>query len=170
MGKMESLINAAKNNPEIKKRIDFNRLALVKARRKFNLNIGFYRPEKKSNGVVVNAAEVIGFYKLSDRKKPELFPLQENVYPNKDETYPVNDRRRSSSLSPRRWSMRTANYTKDRSGLVIIIPNNMTMTSRRVKVYCGYKYGLMMGHGSLQIWKRNDSGWAFSSSKGTWVS
>jgi hypothetical protein len=28
----------------------------------------------------------------------------------------------------------------------------------------------MMGHGSRQIWRKIDSGWKISSSKGTWIS
>lgn len=170
LGKVDSHIKWAESHPDINSKLNAKGRILARSRREFNLNFGIYRPEKKSNGVVVKPAEVVGFYKLSDRKQPELVPLEENGTPNKGEINPGNDRHRSSSLSPSRWSMRTANYTKDRSGLVIIIPNNITMRSRQVKVYCGYKYGLMMGHGSLQIWKRNDFGWAYSSSKGTWVS
>jgi hypothetical protein len=66
--------------------------------------------------------------------------------------------------------MKTAEYTNERGGVVLIIPSNITAKSRMIRVYCGYKYGPMMGHGSRQIWRKIDSGWKISSSKGTWIS
>ena len=171
--KMEDLVNKINSTPDLKKKYGENIRKVSRGRKKFNLNLGLYSPGKKIKGEVVKDEEITSFYELIENRNPKLVKLPEPIE-NKgesltSETLPTKPRR-SSFLSPSRWSMKTANYTKERSGIAIIIPNNITAKSRIVRVYCGYRYGQMMGHGSLQIWRRKDSGWKLSSTKGTWIS
>lgn len=172
-GKIEEMIDKINSTPDLKKKYGENIRKVSRGRKKFNLNLGLYSPGKKIKGEIVKASEVIMFFELSQKRNPKSVKLPEHAENQgdslKSETLPTKPRR-SSVLSPSRWSMKTANYTKERSGTAIIIPNNITAKSRIVEVYCGYRYGQMMGHGNIQIWRRKDSGWKLSSTKGTWIS
>lgn len=172
-GKIEHMINEINSTPDLKKRYGENIGEVSRGRRKFNLNVGFYRPGRKFKGEIIKVAEVTMFYKLSENSDPIQIILPERASTKPEgltSEVPSTKSRRTSVLDPSRWSMKTAEYTNERGGVVLIIPNNITAKSRMVKVYCGYKYGQMMGHGSVQIWRRKDSVWKLSSTKGTWIS
>ena len=165
-GKIEHMINKINSTPDLKKRYGENIGEVSRVRRKFNLNLGFYSPGKKSKGQVIEAAEVTLFFKLFENSEPEQVKLGEHA----DNKPDLNGQKKLRRLAPSVWSMKTANYTNDRNGIAVIIPNNITAKSKMVKVFCGYRYGQMMGHGNWQIWRRSDSGWRMSSTKGTWIS
>jgi hypothetical protein len=125
--------------------------------KEFNLNLGFYKPEKKFKGELTAPAEVVVFYELSIDRDPEQVYLEKNE----------NNYRR---FSPIRMSMMTADYSETRNGVVLIIPCNITEKSKMLRVYKGSRYGRMMGHGSKEIWRRDDGPWRLSSKNGTWIS
>jgi predicted DNA-binding transcriptional regulator YafY len=50
----------------------------------------------------------------------------------------------------------TADYSETRNGVVLIIPCNITEKSKMLRVNKGSRYGRMMGHGSKEIWRRDD--------------
>jgi len=165
-GKLEDMINKINSTPDLKEKYGDHINKVSRVRRKFNLNLGFYSPGKKSKGEVVEAAEVTLFFKLFENSEPEQVKLGEHA----DNKPDVNGQKKLRRLAPSVWSMKTANYTNDLNGIALIIPNNITAKSKVIKVYCGYRYGQMMGHGDWQIWRRSDSGWRMSSTKGTWIS
>ena len=165
-GKLEDMINKINSTPDLKEKYGDNINKVSRVRRKFNLNLGFYSPGKKSKGQVIEAAEVTLFFKLFENSEPEQVKLGEHA----DNKPDLNGQKKLRRLAPSVWSMKTANYTNDRSGISVIIPNNITAKSKMIEVYCGYRDGQMMGHGNWQIWRRSDSGWRMSSTKGTWIS
>lgn len=165
-GKLEDMINKINSTPDLKEKYGDNINKVSRVRRKFNLNLGFYSPGKKSKGQVIEAPEVTLFFNLFENSEPEQVKLGEHA----DNKPDLNGQKKLCRLAPSRLSMKTANYTNDRSGISVIIPNNITAKSKMVKVFCGYRYGQMMGHGNWQIWRRSDSGWRMSSTKGTWIS
>ena len=165
-GKLEDMINKINSTPDLKEKYGDNINKVSRVRRKFNLNLGFYSPGKKSKGQVIEAPEVTLFFNLFENSEPEQVKLGEHA----DNKPDLNGQKKRCRLAPSRLSMKTANYTNDRSGISVIIPNNITAKSKMVKVFCGYRYGQMMGHGNWQIWRRSDSGWRMSSTKGTWIS
>lgn len=124
--------------------------------KEFNLNLGFYKPEKKFKGELTDPAEVVVFYKLSIDRAPEQVHLEKNE---------MNYRQ----FSPVRMSMKTADYSETHNGVVFIIPCDITDKTKKLGVYKGSRYGPMMGHGSLEIWKKIDSKWCFVSTSGTWI-
>jgi|688.fasta_scaffold922413_2 hypothetical protein len=46
--------------------------------KEFNLNLGFYKPEKKFKGELTAPAEVVVFYELSIDRDPEQVYLEKN--------------------------------------------------------------------------------------------
>jgi len=172
-GKVEDMINKINSTPNLKKMYGENIKKVPNEKKAFNLNIGFYRPGRKFKGETVKEPEVTMFYELSENADPIQINLPERANTKTEgltSEVPSNKSRRTSRLAPSRWSMRTSHITNSRSGIALIIPNNITAKSRMIRVYCGYKYGPMMGHGSRQIWRKTDSGWKISSCKGTWIS
>ena len=165
-GKLEDMINKINSTPDLKEKYGDNINKVSRVRRKFNLNLGFYSPGKKSKGQVIEAPEVTLFFNLFENSEPEQVKLGEHA----DNKPDLNGQKKLRRLAPSVWSMKTANYTNDRSGISVIIPNNITAKSKMIEVYCGYSYGQMMGHGNWQIWRRSDSGWTMSSTKGSWIS
>jgi hypothetical protein len=140
--------------------LDFIRSLLENERsgrqKEFNLNLGFYKLEKKFKGEHTAPAEVLVFYKLSIDRDPEQVHLE-------------NNEMNSRQFSPVRMSMMTADYTDTHNGVVFIIPNDITDKTKKLRVFKGSRYGRMMGHGSVETWKKIDGKWRFVSTLGTWI-
>ncbi len=70
-GHFEEVVKKINNMPEMREKYGDNMNKVSRGRRKFNLNLGFYSPGKKSGGEVVKAAEVILFFELSEKRNPK---------------------------------------------------------------------------------------------------
>ncbi|MFM7683657.1 MAG: hypothetical protein ACKO7P_13095 [Bacteroidota bacterium] len=172
-GKVNDMINKINSTPNLKKMYGENIKKVPNEKKAFNLNIGFYRPGRKFKGEIIKEPEVTMFYELSENADPIQINLPERANTKLEgltSEVPSTKTRRTSVLAPSRWSMKTAGYNNERGGVVLIIPNNITAKSSMIRVYCGYRYGPMMGHGNKQIWRKTDSGWKISSYNGTWIS
>ena len=124
--------------------------------RKFNLNLGFYAPQRESKGIV-DVETVVRLFNVSrDSNRVKEIALTNNE--NK------------SRLSPVRMSMNTADFDIENNGIALIVPSSLSSKAKMAKIYWGSRYGPMMGHGSVEIWRKLNKGWRLSSTKGTWIS
>ncbi len=125
------------------------------SKRKLNLNLGFYKPQKKSKGIL-EVAEVVRFFKIS-----KVSSIREIV---------LNTSENKKRLCPVRMSMNTAEHDLENNGVALIVPLSLRAEAKMAKIYWGSRYGAMMGHGSAEIWRKSTEGWHLSSTKGTWIS